>query len=696
MGNIQKYSLTNLDCSKCAERIEETARNVDGVSYVSVNFATASLYIIAEKFKRVEKAIKQVEPNVGIRKIEGIQESGLLFNFWKELFPLMVSIFLFTIGLVFYDWFNSTQYRLGEYLIFGFAYLVSGRGVLVRAFKDISKGRMFDENFLMTVATLGAIAIGEMPEAAGVMLFYNLGEFIQGLSVNRSRRSIRALLEIRPDKATLLKENTSEIVNPDSVQIGDRILVKPGEKVPLDGEIIQGTSQIDTSPITGEAYPKMVRPGDNVLAGTINKSGLITIKVTELFNNSTIHRILELVEISTSRKAKTEKFISRFAKVYSPIVVFIAVGAALIPPIFFDASFSDWLYRALVVLVISCPCALVISIPLGYFGGIGGASQKGILVKGSNFLDVLASVKTVVFDKTGTLTKGEFNVTQVIPRNGYSEDDLVNFAVQAEVGSNHPIAESIRKYYGKSHEGEIQEFQEIAGHGIQTIIDGRVIIAGNDPLLHQKNIPHDFSLCNTSGTVVHVAVDNAYAGCLVISDELKKEAIEAIDTLRTYGVERFVMLTGDSHSAAYGVADTLKLDSFKSGLNPEGKVTELEELLKLNNDSGPTAFVGDGINDAPSLARADVGIAMGALGSEAAIETADVVIMTDSLSKVAEAVIIGQKTRRIVWQNIALAIIVKGIFITFGILGEATMWQAVFGDMGVALLAVFNSTRARR
>jgi len=692
----EKYSLINLDCSKCAERIEETVRNVDGVSYVSVSFATATLHIIAEDFEKVEKAIKLVEPNIEIQKINSINESYLLFDFWKELFPLLVSTFLFTIGLIFYNRLASTQYRLGEYVIFGAAYVVSGRGVLVRAFRDISKGRMFDENFLMTIATIGAIAIGEFPEAAGVMLFYNLGEFIQGLSVNRSRRSIRALLEIRPDKATLLRDGSSVDVQPDMVQIGDKILVKPGEKVPLDGEIVQGTSQIDTSPITGEAYPKVVNPGDIVLAGTINKSGLITIRVTERFNNSTIHRILELVEISTSRKAKTEKFITKFAKVYSPIVVIIAIGAAIIPPLFFGANFAEWLYRALVVLVISCPCALVISIPLGYFGGVGGASQKGILVKGSIFLDVLATVKTVVFDKTGTLTKGDFSVTKVIPRNGFNEDELVGFAVQAEIGSNHPIAESIRKYYGKSHEGEIEEFEEIAGQGIQTIIDGRVIIAGSDPLLHHKNIPHDFSLCNTSGTVVHVAVDNKYAGCLVISDELKDEATEAIDQLRANGVERFVMLTGDSQSAASGVADRLKLDTFKFGLNPEEKVTELEGLLDINNDTGSTAFVGDGINDAPSLARADVGIAMGALGSEAAIETADVVIMTDSLSKVAEAVKIGQKTRSVVWQNITLAIIVKGIFITFGILGEATMWQAVFGDMGVALLAVFNSTRAQR
>jgi Cd2+/Zn2+-exporting ATPase len=696
MEKIKKFTLNNLDCAACAGNIEKKVRNLDGVSYVSINVATGSMLVAADEFSKVINYIHKNEPNIVIEEVVERAGKEPLVDFKKELIPLLLSGLLFTLGLIFYDQLAGTQFRLGVYLVFGIAYLISGRGVLSTSLRDILSGKFFDENFLMSIATLGAIAIGQVPEAVGVMLFYNIGELIQGISIKRSRRSIQALLEIRPDTAIRIKDGMQEVVNPESVQVGDLLLVKPGDKVPLDGRIIQGSSQIDNSPLTGESKPVRVEKGDIVLAGTINMNGLITISVTKPFQNSAIHRILELVELSMSRKARTERFITKFAKVYTPIVVLTALGVALVPPIFLGASLTEWIYRALVVLVISCPCALVISIPLGYFGGVGAASSRGILVKGSNFLDILASVKNIVFDKTGTLTKGEFKVTSIIPRNGFSKDELLFYAVQAEAGSNHPIAESIRKYYGNTDHVKIQNFEEIAGHGIRTVIDGRVIIAGNDLLLHQKEILHDDKLCHVAGTVVHVAVDQQYAGCLLISDELKEDAEETVDKLRSIGVENLIMLTGDHNIAGSGIVDSLKLDSYKYGLNPEGKLSELEEVMSLNDNPGTTAFVGDGINDAPSLARADVGIAMGALGTEAAIETADVVIMTDSLAKIAEAIEIGKKTRRIVWENIAMALVIKGLFITFGILGEASMWQAVFGDMGVALMAVFNSTRTLR
>jgi Cd2+/Zn2+-exporting ATPase len=433
-----------------------------------------------------------------------------------------------------------------------------------------------------------------------------------------------------------------------------------------------------------------------VLAGSINKLGTLTVGVTRPFADSSISRILDMVENANSRKAVTEKFITRFARIYSPLVVFGALAVALLPPLLTGASFSVWLYRALVVLVISCPCALVISIPLGYFGGVGGASRRGILVKGSNFLDVLASVKTVIFDKTGTLTKGNFKVTQVIPQNGFSEQDLLRLAAQAEVNSNHPIAHSIREAYGELSTLPIQEYQVIAGHGVQATFEDQVLLAGNDPLLHRENVVHDLDTCDVPGTVVHVALDGKHAGFLVISDELKEDALDTVRGLRSCGIEHIAILTGDTQDTAQEIAGQLDVDDFRARLLPEEKVSALEEILAGIQHHGKVAFIGDGINDAPALARADVGIAMGALGSEAAIETADVVIMTDSPAKVVEAIRIGRKTRRIVWQNIAFALAVKGIFIVLGISGEATMWQAVFGDMGVALIAVLNATRVLR
>jgi Cd2+/Zn2+-exporting ATPase len=693
---MQKFSLENLDCATCATNIEDAVKKTPGVRFASVDFANTTLTLDTDDLLKVAQTIERVEPKVKLRKKEANHPSEGIPDVRTELTPILVAGGLFILGLIFHSHLLTLPYGIGEYLVFGTAYLVSGWGVLSSAFRNIAHGRIFDEHFLMSVATIGAIAIGEIPEAAGVMLFYLVGEFVQGLSVKRSRKSIQTLLEIRPDQATLLAEGETHVVHPDVVQVGDTILVKPGEKVPLDGKVLQGNSQVDSSPLTGESFPKSVSPGEMVLAGSINKFGMLTVEVTRPFAESSISRILEMVENANSRKAVTEKFITRFARIYSPVVVFGALAVALLPPLLTGASFSVWLYRALVVLVISCPCALVISIPLGYFGGVGGASRRGILVKGSNFLDILASVKTVIFDKTGTLTKGNFKVTQVIPQNGFSEEDLLRLAAQAEVNSNHPIAHSIREAYGELSPFPIQEYQEIAGHGVQATIQDQVLLAGNDPLLHRENVVHDLDICEVQGTVVHVVLDGVYAGFLVISDELKEDAVDTVRGLRSCGVDHIAILTGDTQDTAQEIAGQLGVDDFRARLSPEEKVAALEEILAGIQHRGKVAFIGDGINDAPALARADVGIAMGALGAEAAIETADVVIMTDSPAKVVEAIRIGRKTRRIVWQNIAFALAVKGIFIVLGISGEATMWQAVFGDMGVALIAVLNATRVLR
>ena len=693
---MQKYHLENLDCTTCAAKIEKAVQETQGVRFASVDFATTTLFLDADDLPRVHRTIQQVEPEITLAKKSGKVTLEPWYKQSDQWLPILAAGLLFGLGIIFNSSLFSTPYRIGYFLVFGMAYIIGGKGVLKKAFRNIVKGQVFDENFLMSVATLGAIAIGELPEAAGVMLFYMVGEYTQSMSVNRSRKSIQALLEIQPDSAWVVVDGIRKEVEPESVEVGDTILVLPGERIPLDGEITHGFSQVDTSPLTGESVPVSVGPGAQVLAGAINQEGMLTVQVNRPFSESSISRILEMVENASSRKAQTENFITRFARIYSPIIVLSALGVAVLPPLLIGASFSEWIYRAMVVLVISCPCALVISIPLGYFGGVGGASRRGILVKGSNFLDILAKTKTVVFDKTGTLTRGVFKVTRILPRNGFEQEDLLRYAAQAESGSNHPIARSIRMAYGQETALPIDSTLEIAGHGVQTLVEGRVILAGNDPLLHREKVDHDLDLCDVPGTVVHVAVDGRYAGCLVISDELKPEAVTAIQALRDVGVDQIIMLTGDKWETSFEIANKLGIDDYKAELLPEDKVTAIEEILAEKNKRRQVAFVGDGINDAPALARADVGIAMGGLGSEAAIETADVVIMADSPSKVAEAIQISKKTRRIVWQNITLAIIIKLVFISLGISGEASMWQAVFGDMGVALLAVFNATRILR
>lgn len=700
-----------MDCPSCVDKISTSLEKLSGVTKASVNFVTGKLRVSYNPQQVNETTLRDRITALGYTVItptskphsethdhehnrEHSHGTGE-FNLKAEIVPVLLVVALLAGGVIFEESLHNTPYSLGEYAVFIPAYLVSGWTVLKAAGRNILRGQVFDENFLMTIATLGAIAIHQLPEAVAVMLFFRVGELFQEYSVGRSRRSIKSLLEVRPDTANLKANGTVKVVSPETVRVGDIILVKPGEKIPLDGEVLEGNSQLDTSALTGEAVPRTVKTGETVLAGMINRTGLLTVRVTKLFGDSSIAKILDLVENATSKKAATEKFITRFARYYTPIVVVLSLAVALLPPLFIPgATHEEWVYRALILLVISCPCGLVISIPLGYFGGVGGAAKRGILVKGSTFLDALTDVKMVVFDKTGTLTKGVFKVTQIVTKNGFSEAELLTLAAKAESHSNHPVAQSIREAYGQPiDDADVTNYEEIAGHGIRANVSNQTVLAGNDRLLHRENIDHD--TCNVEGTVVHLAIDGRYAGYILIADEIKEDAVQAIQDLKRVGVAQTVMLTGDNKAVAQGIATRLGLDSYKAELLPEGKVEEIEELLSRSG-RGKVAFVGDGINDAPVIARADIGIAMGGLGSDAAIETADVVIMTDAPSKVAQAIQVARKTRKIVLQNIILAMAVKGLFIVLGIFGVATLWEAVFADVGVALLAILNATRVIR
>jgi Zn2+/Cd2+-exporting ATPase len=723
----QRMQVGGMDCTSCAVKIEGSLEKLAGVSEISVVVATGRLIVTYDPTRVSEADIKQRVIALGYTIVEekspakprdndhsshdhsshddshsghqdgdeddGHNHGGGEVDLKREGLLVGVVITLFVLGSVFEETLHNTPYSIGEYLVFIPAYLLSGWTVLTTAGRNILRGQVFDENFLMTIATVGAIAIHKLPEAVGVMLFFKVGELFQESAVSKSRRSISALLEIRPDAANLKTANGIEVVSPERVKVGDTIVIKPGEKVPLDGEIIEGNSQVDTSALTGESVPRTVNVGENVLAGMINQSGVLTVTVTKLFGESSIARILDLVENASAKKAATEKLMTRIARRYTPIVVISSLLVALIPPLVISgATRAEWVYRALVLLVISCPCGLVISIPLSYFGGLGGAAKRGILVKGATFLDTLSGVKAIAFDKTGTLTKGVFKVTEIVPYNGFKQDELLRIAAAAEVNSNHPIAKSIVVAYERPiDESTVSNYTEIAAHGIQATIEGKLVLAGNDRLMHRENIKHD--TCNVEGTVVHLAVDRIYAGYIIIADEIKEDAVQAIRDLKAAGVERVMMLTGDSQAVAARIAKTLGVDTFAAELLPEDKVAAIEKLLGEFSKKGKVAFVGDGINDAPVIARADVGIAMGGLGSDAAIETADVVLMTDDPSKVAEAIQVGKKTHAIVLQNIIFALTIKVIFIGLGLLGLATMWEAVFADVGVALVAIFNATR---
>ncbi len=584
----------------------------------------------------------------------------------------------------------SGYFELGVFLL---AYFIIGGDVLLRAIRNIAHGQVFDENFLMSIATVGAFFVGEYPEGVAVMLFYQVGERFQDYAVNRSRKSISSLMDIRPDYANLKKDGALVTVDPEEVKIEDVIVVKAGEKIPLDGIVIDGYSMIDTSALTGEAVPREVAAGTEVLSGCININGLLTIRVTKEFGESTVAKILDLVENSSSKKAKTENFITKFARYYTPVVVIVAALMAVLPPLLVPgADFDDWIYRALNFLVVSCPCALVISIPLGFFGGIGGASKSGILIKGGNYLEALADAEIVVFDKTGTLTKGTFKVTEIHPQN-ISEDQLLEFTAYAESFSNHPISQSLKAAYNQEIDNSrITEVEEIPGHGVKAVVDEKAIYAGNHKLMELMGIPYYSG--EIIGTAVHVAVASEYAGYIVISDEIKEDAGPAILKLKASNIKRTVMLTGDAKIVGEAVAHKLGLDEVYTELLPGDKVSKVEKLLEEKSPKGKLVFVGDGINDAPVLSRADIGIAMGGLGSDAAIEAADIVIMNDQVSKISTAISIAGKTLRIVKQNIVFALGVKALVLVLAAFGLSNLWEAVFADVGVSIIAILNSARA--
>lgn len=579
--------------------------------------------------------------------------------------------------------------------MFAAAYLVIGGDILYNALSNIIKGKVFDENFLMAVATVGAFAIGEYPEAVAVMLFYQIGEMFQDIAVDKSRKSISSLMDIRPDFANMEgNDNTVSRVSPDKVPAGSIIVIKPGEKIPLDGIVVSGTSSLDTSALTGESLPRDVTVNDNVLSGTLNMTGLLRVRTSGTYGESTVAKILDLVENAETGKAKTEKFITRFARYYTPAVVFAAVLLAALPPLF-DGQWLEWLDRALIFLVISCPCALVVSIPLTFFAGIGGASSKGILIKGSNYLEALSRLHTVVFDKTGTLTKGNFTVTEVVPADGHDEAELLDTAALAEIYSDHPVAISLRQACKSVlDKSEVTQVEDFAGEGVRADVDGHTVFAGNDKLMARAGV--NAAACDRQGTVVHISSDGSYIGYIVISDSVKPEAAEAVKALRNEGISRIVMLTGDRLESAQAVAKEVGIKEFHCGLLPVDKVNRVESMMREEGTKARLAFVGDGINDAPVLKLSDVGIAMGAAGSDAAIEAADVVLMDDNPLKVARSVSISRRTMRIVRQNIVFAIGVKLLFLLLAAIGVANMWEAVFADVGVTVLAVLNALRAMR
>ncbi len=609
----------------------------------------------------------------------------------RDVIEFIIGFGLFALALLLNV---KTEVKIGLYVV---AYVVVGREIVISAIKGLFTGRLLDENFLMTIASISAFAIGEYPEATAVILFYRVGELFEGLAVNRSKNSIEELLNIKPDVANLKVGDKYKIVDPEKVKVGDTIMVKPGEKIPLDGYVIEGTSSIDTSVITGESLPREAEEGTEVYSGSINKSGVILVKVTKEFSESTVAKILKLVKDANSQKAHTEKFITKFARYYTPIVVGIAVLLAFIPAIFFGGDFGSWIYRAAIFLVVSCPCALVISIPLGYFGGIGGASSKGILVKGGNYLEELRNIKSIIFDKTGTLTKGVFKVTQVISSNqGVNKEKVVEIAAHVEHYSNHPIAVSIINEYNKNiDEKRVKDITEVAGKGVKALFDGKMVAVGNRKLMEQENV----SVGNRDtvvGTKVYVAMDNKLMGIIVIADELKSDTIDAIKELKNHGVEDIVMLTGDHKDVAEDIANKVGITRYYSDLLPDEKVDKLEEIMNGVGKNDTVVFVGDGINDAPVLARADVGIAMGGVGSDAAIEAADVVLMSDELSSIPTAMRVSKNTNKIVWENIVFSLGIKIAIMILATLNLANMWMAIFADVGVAVIAILNSIRALR
>ena len=699
------YLLKGLDCPNCSAKIEKEVGELDGVTSSTVNLMNQTLTvqagtsvaaslldtvttIVHSHEPDVEVSEKQLEATAPVKK----DEKAAVYNDEdkKRTIRLAVGAVVYAIGMALTVF--AKLPTLAELAFLIVAYVILGWDVVWQAVKNITRGQVFDEHFLMSVSTIGAFAIGEYPEAVAVMLFYQVGEFFQSLAVKRSRKSISDLMDICPDSATVKRNGVLQVVSPESVAVGEIIVVKPGEKIPLDGIVVDGESMLDTKALTGESVPRSIRKGDEALSGCINQSGLLTLKVTKSFGESTVSKITDLVENASARKAPTENFITTFARYYTPVVVGMAAVLAIIPPLVLGGGWSEWLRRGFVFLIVSCPCALVISIPLTFFGGIGAASKRGVLVKGGNYLEALNKVSVVVFDKTGTLTKGVFEVANIIPAAGYQKEQVLEYAAQAESYSNHPIAKSILATYGKPiDQKQFSGFEEISGHGISVMVQGKKVLAGNSKLMESEKIA--YAACDAAGTKFYVAADGSYVGCILIADEVKPDSKCAIAELKKIGVEKTVMLTGDDERIGKSVADELGLDAYYAQLWPDQKVEKLEMLDKQKRQGSKLAFVGDGINDAPVLARADVGIAMGGLGSDAAIEAADVVLMTDEPSKLVEAIDVAKATKRIVMQNIVIALGIKSVFLVLGALGMAGMWEAVFGDVGVTIIAVLNAMR---
>lgn len=737
--------LNGLDCANCANKIETKVNKINGVKEATVNFSTTLLIaeikeesLKGEIINEIKSIVKKLEPDVKVEEnlnntviknttseckgsccstsfengevkkctektkinknethnhthSNGLSENNAgVIEYIKENIMLIIGTLIYLVALAYNGNNNSVSI-----ILFIASYLVIGGEVILTALKNITNGEIFDENFLMSIATIGAFFIGEYPEAVAVMLFYQIGEVFQGYAVNKSRKSISSLMNIRADYANVLRSNNEVKVSPEDVSLNEVILIKPGERVPLDGVVLSGESFLDTSALTGESVPREIKAGDEILSGEINNSGVLKVRVTKEYGESTVARILELVENASNKKAPTEKFITKFSKIYTPIVVLVAVLVAIIPPIFIKgAVFSEWLYKALSLLVVSCPCALVVSIPLGFFSGIGAASKKGVLVKGGNYLEALKESEIIVFDKTGTLTKGVFKVTSINAKN-ISKDELLEITALGEANSNHPIAVSIAEAYGKKiNKNEIESYKEVAGHGVEAIIRGKNVLLGNSKLMIKNNIFYD--KVNTIGTIVHIAINSEYKGNIIISDEIKENVKEEIIELKNVGIKKTIMLTGDSKEVAEKVANDIGIDEVYSELLPSDKVNKLEEVLNKKVGNGKVLFVGDGINDAPVLARADIGIAMGGVGSDAAIEAADVVLMKDKIESISDAIRISRKTNKILWQNIIFSLFIKVVVMILVVAGLTNMWAAVFADVGVTLLAVLNSMRIIR
>ena len=713
-SNECMLSIEGLDCPNCAAKVERKINTLEGIKEANVDFLGKKIVVLADEISEnelvelIQTEVDKIEDGVKVfvPKVQAGESSSEEEDTGKIKKKLLIGGILFVLGI-----FVPKTLFIPKLAVFLVSYLVIGGDVLLSAFKNILNGQVFDENFLMAIATIGAFAIGEYPEGVAVMLFYQLGELLQGIAVNNSRKSIVSLMDIRPDYANIKVGEGIKKVSPEEIKVGEIIVVKPGEKVPLDGKIVKGASTFDTSALTGESLPREAKAGDDVLSGFINKNGLIEIQVAKVFSESTVSKILYLMENAGSKKSKTENFITKFARYYTPAVVITALIVAIFPPLLIQgATFSDWIYRALIFLVVSCPCALVISIPLGFFGGIGGASRHGILIKGTNYLEVLNNLESVVMDKTGTLTKGIFKVTEVNAENNIKINDfqnnkteltkplLLKYAAHIEKFSNHPIAQSIVAEYensvSKVDENVVKDFEEISGFGIKVNINNHQFLAGNSKLMNLENITFDKK--ENLGTAIYLAADGKYIGNILISDEVKEDSARAIKGMKENGVKEIVMLTGDNEAIGKNIAEKLGIDKVFTELLPNEKVEKLEEIYKTKSEKGKVAFVGDGINDAPVLARADLGIAMGGAGSDAAIEAADVVIMNDEPSKIVTAIKIAKKTKEIVWQNITVAFAIKIVVMALGLFGDATMWEAVFADVGVALLAVLNATRVLR